>query len=240
MLPPSRKKTAENLQDKLLFLQILQDFYKQIVDSEKKLVVWQQVVNECKSYRLFYGDYTARYLERTKWPGFIRATREKWEAKKKELDATDILIIEIERIRKPDYCCKKNQEESMQNANVAEFNKPALDHQMADVVQSSNDDDVSVEEAALDNSVAVNPDDAQDEFNDSLDEAVDTFSSVTGHSFPMLHLPETANQPNNVLAPTTDLQNEFYRAGIEYFQMKSNMMRENLANSNKKNYCTIN
>uniref|UniRef100_A0A914NZZ7 Uncharacterized protein n=1 Tax=Panagrolaimus davidi TaxID=227884 RepID=A0A914NZZ7_9BILA len=176
MLPHSRKKTAENLQDKLLFLQILQDFYKQIVDSDKKLVVWQQVVDECKSYGFFYGDYTARYLEQTKWPGFIRATRIKWEEKQKELDPTDILIIEIERIRKPDYCVPMNaEEEANRKADVAELNEPALDHQMADVVQSSNDDDVSAEEAALDNSVAINPDDAQDEFNDSLDEAVDTF-----------------------------------------------------------------
>uniref|UniRef100_A0A914PGZ0 Uncharacterized protein n=1 Tax=Panagrolaimus davidi TaxID=227884 RepID=A0A914PGZ0_9BILA len=241
MPPLSRKKAAE-LQNNLLFLSILKDFYPQILTSSQKLPVWKQVLDECRRNG-FYGDQSARYLGRFRWPALIGATTNKWKSKKKELGEKDIRIIEIERMRTPDYCFPMNAEEkAMQKANVAEVSEPALDDQMADVVESSNVDDVSVEELVIDNSIGNNPDDAHDEFNDNTDESFDTFSSVTGLSLPMLLLPETANQPNNVLAPRTNLQNEFFRAGIramdlctEYAQLKLNMMRQNLANSGNKN-----
>uniref|UniRef100_A0AC35FE88 Uncharacterized protein n=1 Tax=Panagrolaimus sp. PS1159 TaxID=55785 RepID=A0AC35FE88_9BILA len=124
-MPPYKK--TDKRQNNIIFLTILKDIYQQILDSDYKLLVWEQVLEECRSYG-FNEDTTAEYLRRTRWPSIIRATRIKWEAKEKELDEKDIYIIGIERMRKPDFCFPMNEEEAMQNP----------DDPMADVAESQS------------------------------------------------------------------------------------------------------
>uniref|UniRef100_A0A914Q6V3 Uncharacterized protein n=1 Tax=Panagrolaimus davidi TaxID=227884 RepID=A0A914Q6V3_9BILA len=187
MTPLSQRKVAERHKD-LLFLSILKDFYPRILTSFEKLPVWKEVLDECRKNGIC-DDQSARYLGRTRWPALLRATTKKWKHRhKKQLNKKDELIIEIERMRIPDFCFPLNDDEEKEGKpkeNVAAANKlaPVFEFYNSDNVFANelaaddpmvnyhaifiDNDDLYVEEPAVNDLMAYDPDDIQYHFNDS-------------------------------------------------------------------------
>uniref|UniRef100_A0AC35FYK6 Uncharacterized protein n=1 Tax=Panagrolaimus sp. PS1159 TaxID=55785 RepID=A0AC35FYK6_9BILA len=179
----------------------------------------------------------------------------KWKSRhKKQLNKKDELIIEIERMREPDFCFPLNDDEEKEgkpSENFAAANKPgpvfefnnsdnvfakelAADDPMVDNhAEFIDDDDLYVEEPDVNDLMAYDPDDVQDNFNDSGNDfaeeyVVDNYIS----NKPIDVQNEFDDSDDQFFDALSDLQNDFYRAGIrfldlyaEYCQSKLNMMR---------------
>uniref|UniRef100_A0AC34FG02 Uncharacterized protein n=1 Tax=Panagrolaimus sp. ES5 TaxID=591445 RepID=A0AC34FG02_9BILA len=152
MLPTlSNIRKAKENQNTILFLNILKEYYPEIVQANSKISVWKKVLLECHRNGI-YKKHPAKYLGRTRWPALIRATSKKWKAKK-PLAEIELLIIEVERIRTPNFCMNQEEVDAM---NRDESGEP----QEYDVT-FNEDNDVDFDEPSF-----MNPDEVMNEEED--------------------------------------------------------------------------
>uniref|UniRef100_A0A914XS71 Uncharacterized protein n=1 Tax=Panagrolaimus superbus TaxID=310955 RepID=A0A914XS71_9BILA len=218
---PSLSSRSMERQNTLIFLQILKNYYPQIVESSDKIPLWEKVLEECQNRGIFM-DKTADYLAQKRWPASVGIVR-KASKKRGPLSEKDQLIVEIERYRTPDFCYGKiegdNDDSELTN-----------DDSNITVRNISGDSNILTGESSNNNETI----DERDN-NDHANVIGGNIDDIGDNIIPMVAA-AAANNINDIInEPNESLRNEYFQAAIRAFNAYSELTEIKLRSFRSRN-----